>query len=319
MKNFSIYLCAIFMFLLMGCSSIVRQPILETSTSTPVELKFTSTQTFAAPTITSTLTPIPVLPSFTQTPFPTLTSGETKTKLFNLLVNNGGCNLPCLLGYSPRLSTRQDMQSFFNQFRVADTSDLSVTRSVATDGSSIGFYIRFINNYLNIGISTYENEEEIEALGMGSFSQPQWDSAYAEVMKYYMLPQILTNYGKPSQVLVLTFRNDQQRPDVTSFPFYILLIYQDQGFYVGYKMNRVNTGINFKGCPSESFVSITTWSPGNTAAYEKMAETVQGNYLIDYKSISDVTTMTLEEFYQVFSNPDVKDCIVTPIEKWPNP
>jgi hypothetical protein len=87
-------------------------------------------------------------------------------------------------------------------------------------------------------------------------------------------------------------------------------------------MNRINTDVDFKGCPSESFVSISTWDPENNTTYEKMLEaTVLGNYLIDYKSISDATAMAMatEDFYQVFSNPDVKDCITTPIEKWPNP
>ncbi|MBI5352935.1 MAG: hypothetical protein HZB50_09885 [Chloroflexi bacterium] len=310
---------ALFLAFLSGCS-IVRQHILGTSTSTPIDIEFTSIPTFAPPSITPVFTPVPAQPASAQTPFPTLTSNEAKTKLFNLLVNNGGCNLPCLIGYSPRISTRQDLQGFFNQFRVADTPDLSVTRSVATDGSSIGFFIRYTNNYLNMGISTYENKNQIEALGMGTFSQPNWDTYYAETMKYYMLPQILTNYGEPSQVLILTYRNDRQRPDVTTFPFFLVLLYPERGFYVKYEMDRISTGAKFLGCPSKSFVDIVVWSPGDEEVFEKTVKpTINGEYFGDYKSLDKATIMTVEEFYKVFSDPESMECIETSIETWPNP
>ncbi len=319
-KKFFLGFVLLVWVLFSGCASAIERPA--TRTSTPIEetIAFTPTPTFLPPSATLTLLKPPTQFLPTQTPFPTLSSEEAKTILFELLQDNGGCRLPCLLGYSPMTSTRQDIQNFFNQFRVKDTSDISISRTGAIDGTSIGFYIRFDKNYLNLGVSTYEDSGQVEAFGMGSFLQPKFDISYVETMKYYMLPQILANYGEPSQVLVLTFRNDRQRPDVTSFPFYLLLIYQDQGFYIQYEMDRVNTGINFKGCPSESFVSLVTWAPEDHAAYEKMMEaTILGNYLSGYKSISEATDMTKEEFYQVFLSNNVMNCIVTPIETWPNP
>jgi len=320
MKTFSVCLCIALALWLVGCLSNAGQPIPETSVSSLATIKFTITPTFLPPSITPTLTPIPTQLPPTQTSHPTLTSDEAKTKLFNLLLNNGGCNLPCFLGYSPRLSTREDIQGFFSQFRIRDTPDMSISRPVANNRSIIGFYIRNNDSYFNIGVSTYEDKGQIEILGMGTFSQPKWDIHYAEVMKYYMLPQILKIYGKPSQVLVLTFRDDRQRPDITTNEFFLVLLYSEQGIYVKYKMERQTTGNGFLGCPSRSFVDVAVWSPEGKDTFSKVVQVMNsGSDLSSYKSIDDATSMTIDDFYQTFSNAENKSCIETAIATWPNP
>jgi hypothetical protein len=67
-------------------------------------------------------------------------------------------------------------------------------------------------------------------------------------------------------------------------------------------------------------VSIITWPPNDDEIFHKTVKpTINGEYLSDYKSLTDATSMTMDEFYQVFSNSDNKECIKTPIETWPNP
>lgn len=112
-KKFFFRFVLLFWVLFSGCASAIERPV--TQTNTPIEeiIAFTSTLTFSPPSATLTLLKSPTQSLSTQTPFATLSSEEAKTRLFELLQDNGGCRLPCLLGYSPMISTRQDIQNFF--------------------------------------------------------------------------------------------------------------------------------------------------------------------------------------------------------------
>lgn len=319
MKKPFFYLLASLIFLIMGCSTATKQSVNQTITSAPTEF-FTNSPTYLpslkAPTLTHT--PTQNLPTITL--IPTLTTEEAKTKLFDLLRNNGGCNLPCIWGYTPEQTNRNELVDFFKHFVVTETPEISISKLMRNDRMSISFFVRLLSVYIDTGIMAYENEDLVEALIMDGSANPQWDASYAEVMKYYMLPQILTNYGKPSQILILTYRDDRQRPDVTAHPFYLVLLYPDQGFFVEYEMNREIKGDKFIGCPSKAFVSISTWNPQNDKAFEKITQGTRLDlYPDEYKSIYDATTMTTDEFFKVFSDPENKDCIQTLIEKWSNP
>jgi len=303
-----------------------------TQTKVPLPTKTLNMPIEIPPSATFTPFPTSILIPPTFTPLPKLTPGESINLLFELLKNNGQCLFPCLLGQKPMISS-SEIKNFFNQFVSVDADEISIDKVRADNGkfNAVTFFIHHNTIYLNIGIASYEQDSQIKTLSLDSsvhmdisnqklVNFHQWDPRYAEVMYYYLLPQILTNYGKPSEVILLTYRNDRQRPDVTSFPFFLVLLYPDQGFYVKYEMERISTGAEFLGCPSKSYVDITVWPPNDNDVYEKIVKpTINGEYLSDYKSLSDAASMTIEEFYQVFSNPDVTECIVTPIEKWPNP
>lgn len=333
MKLSNFYAYMVLLILMGSCASGAN--VVATQSAVPPSLTsdITNTPALILPSTTPSPVSTPTQIPPTQTPLPTLAPDEVKIKLFDLLLNNGGCALPCFLGYSPGISTKDDIQNFFGQFGVQDAPDLSISRTAVTARSIIGFYIRLNNHYLNMGISTYESMGEVKVIEMGSFIQPDnsnpsqrldnsytWDLRYAEVMHYYLLQQILAIYGEPSEVIILTYRNDRQRPDVTSFPFFLVLLYPEQGFYVKYKMERITSGINFLGCPSKSFVDVVVWPPNNDKIFEGIVKpTINSEYLSDYKSLSDATSMTINEFHQIFSNPDTTNCIVTPIETWPNP
>jgi len=317
MKWLSISMCVVMTLLAAGCSASVTP----TSASVPATMSSIPTLTALPPSATPSPTQTRTPPPPTLTPLPILREPEEiKTKLFELLQNNGGCQLPCLFGYTPGIVSPQEMKNFFNQFANIDSPDMIIDKIKADDGNSLSFYIRYADNYLNLGISTYENKNQIQALAMDAFPEPKWNSHYAEIMNYYLLPQILTNYGEPSEVIILTYRNDRQRPDVTSFPFFLVILYPEQGFYAKYEMERVTSSANFLGCPSKSFVSVVTWPAGNGEIFQTTVQpTINGEYLSDYKSLADATSMTIEEFYQMFSNPNNRECIRTPIETWPEP
>jgi len=320
MKWFFKGICTVTMLFSAGCSASVTP----TGIAVPIPMSLTPFSTTQLPLATLSPTQTRTLALPTLTSLPVLRQPEEiKTKLFELLLNNGGCKLPCLLGYTPGTVSPQEMENFFDQFGLVNTQDMSVSRGTSNDGSlsGVSFYFLYSQDiYLNVHISAYINGNRVEALAMDAFPQSKWDPHYAEVMNYYLLPQILTNYGMPAQVLIATYRDDRQRPDVTSAPFFLVLIYPDQGFYVKYEMERVSGGGIFLGCPSKSFVSVAVWSPGDNEAFNKVVQVMNnGGDLSSYKPIDEATSMTIDEFYQTYILPDNTACIETPIETWPNP
>lgn len=315
-----------------GCSFQPDYSITRTESPLPAKTPILITPTIAplSATFTPFLTPTPLPP--TLTPLSKLTPDESINLLFELLKNNGQCLLPCLLGLKPEISSLE-MRNFFNQFASVETDEISIDRVRADSGkfNAVGFFVHYDNIYLNLGISSYEEQGQVKRLTLDSsiykdnsnerlVNAIPWDPKYAEIMSYYLLPQILINHGEPSEIIMLTYRNDRQRPDVTSYPFFLVLLYPNQGFYVKYEMERVTSSAYFLGCPSKSFVDVVVWPPNEDEIYERIViPTINGEYFSDYKSLGDATSMTIDEFYQRFSNPESQNCIETPIETWPNP
>lgn len=317
---------------LVGCSSKPDNLITQTESPSVIITSTLNSPTLTIPSVTFTPFPTPSSLPPTLTPLPKLAPDESVNLLFELLMNNGQCLLPCLLGLKPENSSLE-MRNFLNQFASVDSDEISIERVRADGGkfNAVSFFVRYDDIYLNIGVSSYEAQNQIKRLSLDSSVYKDnsneslvnflpWDPKYAEVMGYYLLPQMLTTYREPSEVLVLTYRNDRQRPDVTSYPFFLVLLYPDKGFYVKYEMERVVSGANFLGCPSESFVDVVVWTPNDDEVFESIVKpTINGEYFSDYKPLSEATSLTIEGFYQGFSNPENQNCLETPIETWPNP
>jgi len=320
MKWFLRGICVVMVLFSAGCSASVTP----TSIAVPATMSLTPFPTTLRPSATLSSTPTRTPAPPTLTPLPILGQPEEiKTKLFELLLNNGGCRLPCLLGHTPGIVSLQEMKNFFDQFGLLKTQDMLVRKGTSNDGSlsGVSFYFPYLQDiYLNMHISAYKNGNQVEALAMDAFPQSNWDFYYAEIVNYYLVPQILMNYGEPSQVLVWTIRDDRQRPDVTTAPFFLALLYPDQGFYLQYEMSRETKGANFLGCPSKAFVSVGVWPPKDEMIFNKMMQVMtNGNGLSPYKSIEEAASLTINEFVETYSKASNSSCLVTPIETWPNP
>jgi hypothetical protein len=87
-------------------------PVRQITAMTPTQTPYSATATpppSPTPTATTempTLTPTrkEVTPAPTQTSTPTLSAGETKSLILELLRDNGSCRLPCFWGLSPTAS-----------------------------------------------------------------------------------------------------------------------------------------------------------------------------------------------------------------------
>ena len=104
--------------------------------------------------------------------------------------------------------------------------------------------------------------------------------------------------------------------------YLIAMYYPDQGFLVQYNgLASQNTGSNLVICPRELSVQLTTWDPDLSPTLEQVTYrgtsiTMIGDYLYIFKHLSEVSSITEEEFYETYRNPDFTECFETPAELW---
>ena len=145
-------------------------------------------------------------------------------------------------------------------------------------------------------------------------------TVFSKRLSFYMLPHILSDYGRPSTVLLSTLAKPPslQRGGDTG-EFKIILLYPDQGFAVQYTTNMHMQGQYVLGCPANSHVEFQLYSPDNgNSLVDLLPPSWQDAIKNQYKPIEEVASMTTEEFYQTFHEPS-DNCIQTLASLWPVP
>jgi hypothetical protein len=306
-----------FLFLLIVASGCV--PFNGSVTVSPSILPTESKIPTQKPIATSTLLPFPTVT-------PVLSIEDAQKILLELLANNGGCRLPCLWGITPGKSTYQESQTIFNQL-----SMLSDRTSFLPEGGTIspiytdGNLMLRINTGFNI--DTLSDNQVVKRVGFqaralkrdnnGSSELFDWPF-FSKQLDYYMLPNILSEYGSPTTVMLSTMA----KLPSSGVPggFKILLLYPDQGILVNYTMQMQLAGENIIGCPSNAHVEFELFPSGQADLFFDLLEPSGWSQIIQktYKSIDEVTSMTKEDFYQIFSQ-RLDECILTPANLWPIP
>jgi hypothetical protein len=299
--------------------------------------------------MTLTLTPLPThtpSPSPTPTAYPTLPVEQARARLLELLATNGNCRLPCLWGITPGKTTFEEARTILQPLA-------GISRHV-----TFGYPTDFENNILDSMDALYdegdlETSADIRYLFVsdgiinrivfkGSLYKkifrgkiidsfhPIYDSkVFGERLFPYMLPGILSKLGKPTSVVMQTYRYGNGIQISNSGAFEIILVYPDQGIFVHYLTKMQVVGPNARACPAIAQVELELYPSGNADHFAKSLarETYWGVFAkiepidIDtpfWKSIEHATSMTLDQFYKTFSQP-INKCIETPINLWATP
>jgi hypothetical protein len=321
-------------FLAIGC---VKSNTLPRTPSPEAPLILSPSE--ALPTYTLRPTPVPS-PTLTSTPFhiltptpsdtpiviPTLSVEDARLRLLDLLAENGDCRLPCLWGIKPGESSYQEAWT-----RLAPLSSISSLTGFETglgtiepsyaieDGLKIDIFVAFLAKDNVVTRISFEGRALKELSGERGVESVFDSALFGEQLAQYMLPQILSEYGRPSSVLLST---------LAEFPssrygqghFQILLLYPDQGFLVHYTTEMHVTDKNVVGCPANAHIELELYpSSLGDSFFEFLAptnwpEAIKNNY----KPLEEVTSMSLEEFYQSFRQSTGK-CLETPANLWPVP
>lgn len=298
----------------------------------------------AEPTLTPTPRPATATPTPAPSPTPSfvakvtdsrsyinpefeLLKNDPKRLFLNLLQDNGGCRLPCIWSIMPLETETQASASLFSLF--GDQwlkSDFSTHISIYDKDASLSI-IWGGNSRVNLSLSYYESptDQTVELLDMHVESQignklGYGDPLFFRLLNGYLLPQILGNYGRPSEVTLLPIF--YEAPHAGEDRISLVLLYSEQGFLIEYVFPKKTEGDLLVGCPAQSgFLNILASSPSSKPSLQSLAERLSGtgiNYLSYpyYRPIEEVTSMSLDEFYEVFKEPEYTSCLQMPRKHW---
>ncbi len=312
-------------FLFASCATSVS-PI-------PTQIPISTSSVTQTPTLVLTPTP-PVAdtltPAFTPKAVPTLPEEDARKRMLDLLANNGGCQLPCLWGIMPGKSTSQEAQVIWSPL-----SSIQSIYDIKPSFGPKGGYISpdFVEGdlILHTEVSYLSDNQivsqiafqakEIKKFTISNSADGILDifdsTAFGNRIKYYSIQNVLSELGIPSSVMIVTHRVPVPKGGDGGFD--ILLLYPDQGILVNYTMQGYLVGSNMRGCPTNAHVEMELYPPGNADSFfallEKTDWAVKKNW---YKPLEDVTSMSVDEFYQTFRQLTNK-CIDTSIKLWPTP
>lgn len=301
----------------------------------------------AEPTMVSTRTPNPTptdtVLSFTPTPIPTTTAtiypeiSETNPKQFvtELLQNNGGCNLPCLLGIPLDASSQPNVNTLMRYFRSMGVSldnpsaGLGIEQQNRNDWS--GALIQFRKDDVNVSVELYFYFDGV-SLSQGVLRSRAYqngsdftrilyeDSYYSQLLQTFSIANILSLHGEPDQILIAPFPDDSEHQEA-NYAFSFVLFYRKQGFLIQYVSPRVKIGEYFVGCPQKSVIDISAWEPRIEMTLENAVQHFGSIDSINklnwdyFKPIEEVSNYNTSSFYNIFKT-RVDTCIETPQKMW---
>jgi hypothetical protein len=295
----------------------------------------TPSQEDTATLVTKTETPtvVPSLtfsPSQTSSPLPTsteisiLSEDEARLVLAELLTDNGNCLLPCVWGIIPDKSTIQDVEA-----RLYPISWVAGYSMFETEVGKVG---RSNSNYtegditidINVGFITYPANDFISRISFwaralrridGGWEDVFDSTAFGEQTAYYRLPQILSTYGRPASVSLITAQ-PVNAADYAPPNFKIILLYPEQGFLVQYTTDVHVVGENILGCLSNAHVELELYPLGNGDTFISHLDPTWQMHVENYAPLEEATALSVDEFYQTFRQPTDK-CLETPVNLWP--
>jgi hypothetical protein len=301
-----------------------ESPTLSANNATPA--------TTATPTHTRIPTSPPArtrIPTSTMPFIPTLPTEEAGLRLLDLLANNGDCRLPCLWGITPGISNTKEARNILMplsslSYRSHFDSGIGVIQPVFTEKdleivTDLGFLSNADNDLISrISFSAGVYREIPDPNNPENLYPVPIDGStpIGKKIVYYMLSNILSENGRPSSVLIQTLARPVEDPD--SGPFDMLLLYPDQGIFIYYGLNMRLSGTNILGCPENNYVKLELFPSGNAESFMEFITPLWGERLPYYKPVEEVTSMSLDEFYETFRQP-TDQCMVTPSNLWPEP
>lgn len=353
---FSLLFGAFLAFVLVACkraTDVMEYPLPIASPSDPILTSIAMRKNTPTPSLTSTMPPAampdvyvtstlkPSLPATKTnqiTPFPTSTSvpslvpplptEKAYERLLDLLQTNGGCELPCWWGIYPGESTIQETRQKVSP--LAGIFEFSFLSMESAGSLSIIYPVDDLDFHIYIAYYPFPTGNTVETLyistqilryidkGNGDYEYREvYDSdAYRQLLGNFALSEMLSKLGTPSNIGVRAILPNPPSSQYMS----VTLYYPEQGIVALYTMNVEIIDNNVTGCPSQSIVSLWLIPPEAGDNYHEFLS-LAGSWESDefVKPLDEVTSMSSNEFYEIFKESSTMRCIETPIDIWQQP
>lgn len=293
----------VLLMFLVGCNTPVTPITPSTAMTTPSKTTMAPTVVLDTPPpnpVLATTTPSPTctLAPSTVTPWPTLAANERQQFAREMLATNDGCELPCWWGTMPG---QTDWQTVRNRF------------------IAIGGFVfemphpqRLFDYYIDLSFE--HNNGVVQSVQVTSGTALGYSSVhFAQDWHRYSLDQVLTRYGKPSQVMLELWPN----PPVPNYPYKLFVFYDHLGILIEYEGEAIR-GEPFRVCPVfEQVTSIRLWlqSPGSSTSLLQLAN-LDSLEVAQMLPLEKATGVSLETFHQTFKDAKARTCLKSPSNVW---
>jgi hypothetical protein len=307
--------------LLLGCL-----PPLQTVQDTPTtsHTPFPSikpTETFE-PTVTSspTATPRPTItsrptrtPTATPLPFPTLEPDKMQAFIAEMLATNGGCELPCWWGITPGETRWDEMVQFFSERNIPVGENGQLDLKYQTD------WYRDRPVYDSTMEVAFHREGDL-VRGVTVRNNRHYTSSpegFTTLWQRYALQPVLSRHGVPSQVH-LNLTVGAPCIGAGNFPDYKMwVIYENQGIAIRYSGLALRDNEKWLVCPvfgELKMIEIRLQAAGaETELVDPESEVYDpGGTFSVYGFLPELTGMSLQAFYDAFSQLVPQTCIIAP-------
>ena len=309
-KNKCSILFVIVISVIAGC--VTQGTSTQSSTST---LEDSSTDSFEVSNVTATFSGSPtatqeststITTVITSTIGPTYPPDQAESLVEELLKTNAGCKLPCWWGFTPGITEWQEARGFLA--RIAR----GINELLPPEGT---YQVVDVILPLPDEISHY-GLLHIYRIRDGVIDMIEVNPGQFEI---YSVSSILTTYGVPSEVRIWTFREAFR----DFFTFDLFLFYPDQGIVVRYSTDAKKDENLVQGCFNNArTLSIALWSPDIKLSFQDVSKQTRNIDISDWGipvEIEEATELTIEKFYNLFSNSSNELCIDTPDDIWSMP
>lgn len=268
----------------------------------------------STPTPTPTLTPVTPSPTTTPTSPPTMTHQERNVYIRELQKANAGCQLPCWWGITPGKTSWKDAEEMLKHLGDRIVSNIEPDGSVI-HGTS-GFNYEGEELYYN---RVYiERDGIVDSIHILSIAESN-EVAFQSIWESYDPRLLIRSFGVPSQAWLRT--TSEKYGDKGTTGYRLWLFYDHLGFVIRYDGGVKHAPI-YNICPTfENGTERIDWiafllqSPDNQLPLERIDQVgITDRYI---RTLEDATGLSLEEFYQLFTQEEQPACFETPRNIWP--
>jgi hypothetical protein len=246
---------------------------------------------------------------------PTLTAAERENYILGLLRSNKQCDLPCWWGIIPGSTSWAETEKFILHLG-AKTSVFPTSGEFIWHATG-GFDL--LDRGVHNDVTFFESQGIVAAIEIhtgGEANPKEFQADWGN----FSPEQLITVYGRPSRVWLQSYSSaDGGTP--TSVPYSLWIFYDKLGFLIRYS-GAVRYKSIYRICPALNdegggvTIDLYLRSSSDPMPLEKLVELMGADrpYTLPLES---ATTLTLDEFYNLFLQKDKIACIETPRDIWP--
>ena len=315
--KYSMILLLFISMVLSGCLNNNLNTEVDPTNVKTTETAVTETKLFQSPTLT--LTPTrqePTNPIITNTVRETSTQTSTiiatwvpptlnDYSIQTLIDTNGNCELPCWWGLVPGVTTKEQVVSFFDQIDIDSMESLG--KNILPDEPSI--ISEFIEiSYALPGGNGVGSLEVIFHNDILSYIRVKNTASYR-----YQLESTLNKLGKPDEILLYVISRGPGRDK----PSALVLIYKNKRTTVAYGSDGFEVEENIQVCINNyEKPALITWDD-EFRFLERIDQIFMGgDGERKLQKLENATSLTINGFYEQFTDPDGSDCFETSMEFW---